>query len=287
MRNAQNAQSIESRVREGLPLDHIPVIDFHAHITGSSEYYYLPKSSPADIVAKMDRYGIAHVVSFPICTSSDVRTGSRAQYELARAYPDRFSVLPMLHARFPQDWIGILEEAHQAGCHGIKLISHYQGVEERGIDWSPALEFARDKRWVVLNHAWSGEDRLERWAKEFPEVIFIEGHANLQYKKILETYPNVYQSTCACFVQCFCPTAQEMIDKLPVDKILYGSDALDLEFGTAQEHPPRAPGVGGNQNKNPRRQCPEDHETVRLAYTWEVTRLGVEILVLDYLCVTI
>lgn len=223
---------IEYCVRNGLPLDHIPVIDFHTHVAGSSEYYYLPKSGAKQVIANMDRYGIDEIITFPICTTSDVNTGNRVQYDLAETYPDRFIALAMLHGKFPDDWMTILEEGHRRGCRGIKLISQYQQVNEANIDWSPVFDYARDKNWVVLHHDWGGVERLSRWAKAYPELVFIVGHATLEYKDEIEKYPNVYQNTCACFVSCCYASAQKMIDNLPADKILYGSDALDLEFGT-------------------------------------------------------
>ncbi|MCP4620727.1 MAG: hypothetical protein GY844_30340, partial [Bradyrhizobium sp.] len=54
------------RVRAGLPLDHIPVIDFHTHLGHSSEHYYIPRSRPEQVVTAMDRYGIDRIIAFPI-----------------------------------------------------------------------------------------------------------------------------------------------------------------------------------------------------------------------------
>ena len=48
------AGQIEHCVQNGIPLDHIPVIDFHTHVAGSSEFYYIPKSKPQQIMEKMD-----------------------------------------------------------------------------------------------------------------------------------------------------------------------------------------------------------------------------------------
>jgi predicted TIM-barrel fold metal-dependent hydrolase len=231
MNNLKSKSEIEKRIRAGLPLDHIPVIDFHCHLGASAEYYYIPRSRPAEVAAYMDRYGIDHIVTFPINTSSDVATGNRLQYAAAKEFPGRFSTLTMLHAAFPQDWLPLLKEGEKQGCRGIKLISQYQGVPEESIDWSPAFDFARDKNWVVLHHFWGPSERLARWAKAYPKLIFIEGHASIDYKKVIEKYDNVYQCTCACFVNWMC-SLMVMVDNLPTEKILYGSDALDLDFGT-------------------------------------------------------
>jgi len=223
---------ILERVRAGRPLDHIPVIDFHTHIGTFSEYYHMPRSDPPDVVSCMDRFGIDHIVTFPINVTTDPVPGNRLQYAASQARPKRISALTMLHAAFPQDWIPLLEEGHRHGCRGVKLISQYQGVDENAVDWSPVFEFARDKGWAALHHGW-GAERLARWAGDFPEVVFIIGHASVAYKQVVEQFDNVYQCTCAAFACHAFASTQTMIDQLPAEKILYGSDALDLDFGTA------------------------------------------------------
>jgi predicted TIM-barrel fold metal-dependent hydrolase len=223
---------IAKRFTLGLPLDHIPIVDFHSHLGSSSEYYYIPRSSPASVVNCMDRFGIDHLVTFSLNSTSDQNVGNRFQYQAAESYPQRFSTLTALHAQFPQDWLACLEEGARRGSRGIKLISQYQHVREEDIDWTPAFEFAKDRKWVILHHWWSSAERLERFARDYPGMTFIIGHADISFKKIIEKYDNVFQCTCACFVPPFFATMKQMVDALPAEKILYGSDALDLDFAT-------------------------------------------------------
>ncbi len=225
---------ILKRAMSGQPLDHIPVIDFHGHLGSSSASYHIPRNNPPDVVKYMDRYGVDHMVVFSINVNSDTLASSRYHYEAAKEFPVRFSPLTMLHGKFKDDWVHDLEDGYGKGSKGIKLISQYQNIEEDSIDWAPAFEYAKNKKWVALHHDWGKAERLDRWAKEFPEITFIAGHSSLLYRKLLEKYDNVYQCTCACLVPayaCF-PSAQELIDNLPPEKILYGSDALDLDLGT-------------------------------------------------------
>jgi len=224
-------------IRAGEPLTHLPVIDFHTHLGASSRYYTVPYSSPAEVLAYMDRYGVDHLLAFALSTTTDPGVKNRSVYQAHREHPGKFSVLTTLHARFPQDWIALLEEGEHCGSRGIKLLSDYQGVDEMTIDWSPAFDFARDKNWVVLHHDWRTTDRLAFWAQNFPQVTFVVGHPTLDMSenKILKNFDNVYQSTCAAFVT---PgfsllSIEQMVDSLPLEKILHGSDALDLDFGTA------------------------------------------------------
>jgi len=222
---------IEQCVRNGKPISHTPVIDFHCHFGASNDYYYIPRNSVPQVVKYLDRYGVDHIVTFAINVSSDPATGNQLQYQAAADYPERISALTYLHAKFPNDWVPLLKEGVKNGSRGIKLISQYQNVNECDIDWSPAFDFARDKNWVVLHHFWDSPERLERWAKAYPSITFIEGHSATFYKKVIEKYDNVYQCTCACFVNWF-HSFMDVYKALPVEKILYGSDSLDLDLGT-------------------------------------------------------
>lgn len=223
---------IARRVMAGQPLDHIPVIDMHGHLGSSSEYYYVPRSTNEEVIQYFDRYGVDHLVAFPFTLSTDVATGNRDVLARAEAHPDRFSALVALHAAFPVDWEAMLGEGLRRGARGIKLISGYQGVSEMSVDWTPALEFARDKSWMVLNHSWGTTERLIDYAHAFPEIVFIIGHAFNWLAEAARVCENVYQCTCAHFVNPHA-TVEIMCRELPAEKIVFGSDTLDLDLGTA------------------------------------------------------
>ena len=165
-------------IRNGQPLGHIPVIDFHSHLGSSSDFYYIPASDPDSVVAYMDRFGVDHMVTFTIGITSDMGVGNELQYAAMQAYPDRFTSLVTLHAAFPDDWRALLERGAAAGARGIKLISQYQGVHEPDIDWSGPFDFARERHWVVLHHSWHSPERLGMWAGRYGELAFICGHAH-------------------------------------------------------------------------------------------------------------
>ena len=224
---------IADRFKSGLPLDHIPVIDFHTHMGRSSEYYYIPFNSTREVTLYLDRFGVDHIVTFSINVTTDVAPKNNAVYQMHQEIPNRLSPLTAIHAGFPQDWDSILADGHKGGSRGIKILHQYQGVEEIEVDFAPAFEYARDKNWVALAHDWGTPERLEHWAKNFPGVYFIIGHAATKYKRLVETYDNVYQCTCASFVEGYFSPIIAMVDCMPVEKILHGSDALDLDIATS------------------------------------------------------
>lgn len=223
------------RVRAGIPLDHIPVVDSHSHLDVSNRWYICPRSTTEEVLAYMGRFGVDHWLVFSFAVGSDCVAGNQSVYDSTAAHRDRFSPLVMLHAQFPEDWVPLIDAGKANGAQGIKLISDYQGARELSIDWSPALEQARGQGWAVLNHNWHDPERLRSYADAFPDVAFIIGHfssGSANYKKVLEECPNVYQSTCAHFACAREFTTEDMVREFPLDKILYGSDALDLDLGT-------------------------------------------------------
>lgn len=234
---ADTGPTILSCLRQGKALEHIPVIDFHTHLGASSRFYYVPFSDVENVVAYMDRFGIDHAVSFALSTTTDPETKNLYVYEACHKFPGRFSSLTTLHALFPQDWEDLLQQGIKNGSRGIKLLCDYQGVDELKVDLSPAFDPVRDRGWIVLHHDWRSSEHLESYARNFPDLTFIIGHPTLDVSesRILERCENVYQCTCAAFVY---PgfanmSIEQMYAQLPLEKILHGSDALDLDFGTA------------------------------------------------------
>ena len=49
---------IAARFLAGKPLDGITVIDFHTHIGSSGDHYFVPRSSPSEMVSYLDRFGV-------------------------------------------------------------------------------------------------------------------------------------------------------------------------------------------------------------------------------------
>jgi predicted TIM-barrel fold metal-dependent hydrolase len=224
---------IEQRFKAGLPIEHIPVIDFHTHMGRSSEYYYIPMNSADYVLPYLDSFGIDHIVTFSINVTTDVAPKNNSVAKMCMQNPDRLSSLTAIHAGFEQDWVEILEAGYKANTRGIKILHQYQGVEGEEVDFSAAFDYASGKNWIALAHDWGTADRLEHWAKNFPEVYFMIGHAATMYKKVVEKYDNVYQCTCASFVEGYFSPIKDMVDCMPIEKIIHGSDALDLDVATS------------------------------------------------------
>ncbi|MCF7854017.1 MAG: amidohydrolase [Candidatus Pacebacteria bacterium] len=217
-------------IRQGVPLNHVPIIDCHAHLGISSDFYYIPYNTPRQMVAHMERVGVDHLVTFTIAVGTDPAPGNRYQYQAAKLFPRKFTALTLLRGDRPDDWPTLIDEGIENGARGLKLICHYQGVRESDVDWTPAFERIRNRKAVVLNHSWETPERLRNWAERFPDITFIIGHAYSGHGEIVAQLRNVYMSTCASFVTPAFASVTELWQSMPVEKILFGTDCQDLDL---------------------------------------------------------
>ena len=202
------------------------IIDFHSHIGGLSKWYHLPDSSTDEMVREMDRIGIDLAVTFSFASiTSDYAFGNDRTAAEIKKYPDRFIgfavVNPHYHTEIKQE----LDRCKELGLRGIKLISDYQKYPPEGPNLFPAFEYAHENSLMMLNHNWGSPSYLDKLASTFTNACFIIGHASLAYADVIANHDNVFQCTCAALNF---GDMEKMVDAIPADKIVYGSDFTDL-----------------------------------------------------------
>lgn len=212
---------------EGRKLDVEFVLDAHTHIGGTSKWYHLPDASTEGMVVEMDRIGVDQAITFSFAgATSDFVYGNDTVAAEVRKYPERFvgfaTVNPHYHADMKQE----LERCKANGLRGIKLIADYQRYPREGPGLFPAYEFAHEHSWIMLNHNWGTPDFLDRLAETFSDACFIIGHYfGPMYADVVSRRENVFQCTCAALNFA---DVETMVDTMPVEKIVFGSDFTDL-----------------------------------------------------------
>jgi predicted TIM-barrel fold metal-dependent hydrolase len=216
------------RARQGiLPLGE-GIIDTHTHFEPGFTYYHIPYSTDEAVVREMDRYGVALAFTFSFTgVGSDFTVGNDAIIRLVRKHPTRFVGFTTLNANYPQHWVGELDRCWAAGLRGIKLIPHYQGRTTSNTDIVPILRWADEHTCPILNHSWDDPARLQQWASDFPRAGFIIGHATTDFAEAVNRFPNVFQDTCAVLHK---GQFETMCQALDGDKMIYGSDFMDLDM---------------------------------------------------------
>lgn len=208
------------------------VIDAHTHTGGRSSIYHLPDASTDEVVSEMDRLGVDQAITFSFAgITSDYAHGNDVCAQAVRAYPDRFVGLAVVNPHYHTDIRDELDRCRELGLRGIKLISDYQRYPVEGPGLFPAYEYAHEHGWMILNHNWGSPAFLDKLATTFSNACFILGHyfgssggAPL-YAEIIAKHDNVFQCTCAALNFA---DAETMVDTVPVEKIIFGSDMPDL-----------------------------------------------------------
>lgn len=212
--------------RLGLPLTGEVVIDAHAHL-GVIKDYHVPWPEAADLVAYMDRYGIAQACIFAFAgVGSDFVYGNDLVAAAVQAFPQRFIGYTTLNANYPEELVPELERAQGRGLRGIKLITAYQGHPEETGRFFPVYEWAEARRKIILSHQWGPADFLNEIAGRYPHVCFVIGHLNFAYAPVVRARDNVYTTTT------FVPwpgAIAAAVRAFGAEKILFGSDFPDLD----------------------------------------------------------
>jgi predicted TIM-barrel fold metal-dependent hydrolase len=209
----------------GEPLRDELVIDAHTHL-GVFSYYHIPDGDTDSVVREMDRLGIDRACAFAFAgVNSDFVYGNDVTADAVRAYPDRFIGFAVVNPHYPEEIVQELERCRSLGFRGIKLIAAYQGYPEEGPNFFPAYRFAHENGMMVLSHGWGKPEFLDGLAREYPNVTFIIGHWALDYAEVVKRRPNVYQCTCAALSF---GDVERLVEAMPVEKIVYGSDFTDL-----------------------------------------------------------
>lgn len=201
------------------------IIDCHAHL-GQAAIYHLADSTPAQVASEMTRLGVRCSIVFGF--SGVIGDWTRDNDHVAAAmqrHPDRFLGLILVNCNHRGEMLRELERCQDRGFIGVKLIPQYQGYPEEGPNVEAAVAWAAQRGMIVLNHGWGSPDHLRRLAETYPQVTFIIGHYALEYARVVNSYPNVYQCTCE-------PLGYRSMEVLTAavrpDKILFGSDITDL-----------------------------------------------------------
>lgn len=203
------------------------LLDCHAHI-GRHCDYVIPRNEPEKLADEMKRLNIrgGFVFQFTGVISGEVAYGNDVVADACRRVPGRFIGLAMVNPCFERDVLPELERCRDLGFVGVKLITSYQGYPDDGPLLDDVCAFAHEHQIPILNHWWGA--RLEEWLQKYPKAQFITGHWDPARGPLTKKYENLWVCTCL-------PIAHESFEtgmrELRPDRVLWGSDMSDLQFG--------------------------------------------------------
>ena len=227
MTTSSAAGTIAQKARNGLPIDHLFVMDSHAHI-GSISQFHMPRANIETIIEEMDRMGIDKVCISGNASAmgADFVAGNNATADAMRRFPDRVVGYVGMNPNLPG---GMKEEVERCAAMGFSAIKVHSILREDYTDaaWRPAFEEAEARNWPVLAHTWGKRDceRFEKIAADFPSVTFILAHAGIGDVNAYITVgqnDNIFLDT--CFSGCPMRLVERLVAGVGAEKVLWGSD---------------------------------------------------------------
>lgn len=185
-----------------------PVINTHAHF-GPFAAIYFPRHEPEAVIATMDRCGIRWLIAAHHAALVDTDRGNKQYAEIMARYPDRLRGYWAINPTYPQRVVDEVASYDQyPGFVGLKFLSDYYSYPITGDHYRPALEFANERKLPILLHTWGGSafdgpDIVEQAAQQYPQAIFLMGHAGYgdweNASRVARDYPNVYLELTAAY----------------------------------------------------------------------------------------
>jgi len=224
--------TIFETARSGKTFSDVQIIDVHSHF-GSLIQTYIPFNNERDIVKNMDAIGVDKIC---FCTQPYGAYGDQSIWneKLAKAvvnYPEQIYGYVTLNGNRKDEAFEEYQKGVQNGLTlGIKMHTLRQEYSVTDEFLYPVYEDMNVRKAWYLHHDFGTEKELEQLLLDFPDVIFIQGHPSLKYKRLLNKYSNLYMCTCAGLQY---HQMKALVDLFGADKLLYGSDSVifDHTFG--------------------------------------------------------
>ena len=217
------------------------IVDAHAHL-GLPGVFFTPRSGPNHLLQLMDLLSIRFTVLG--CDHTTLHEGAGTGLPALRRVHDesqgRIFYLGVFHpAHGPECLAALKESVAWPGFAGVKLHPSFHGTRADDPVYEEAWRFAAEHDLPILAHSWSVSaynpvqrystpERFEAYARQFPQVRLVLGHAGGRGSgrheaiRMANEYPNVYLDL-AGDVFCY-RLVETLAEAVPPEKILFGSD---------------------------------------------------------------
>ena len=218
----------------------VPVIDAHTHTLPTyKQGYYQSLTKNSEIIELMDHLGIDCMVTAPHSLFSQTMDyTNRMAAMAAEEYPGRIycyiSICPHEGISAVKDIIKRYSE--NSNFIGFKLLAGYHG-SLLSDGYCYAMDFANEVKCPVISHTWAGNpgmDEIEAAAMSRPCMKLIMAHQGGGYREYTEkisplvnNYKNLYIDICGSLYNYL--SIEEMVDMTGEEKIIYGSDMINLD----------------------------------------------------------
>ena len=223
------------RIHEGLPIDDVEIIDFHAHL-GPYFNMHIPVNDPNGMVRLMDRCGINKtIISTNSAFSSDPVYGNNLMLEAINAYRGRLYGACVVNGNYPDLSLEELNRCFEADRNVVLIKIHpfLSMCKMTDPRMKQIYEYASAHKLFILAHTWLDNDPFgsldlfEKVAAEYPDIRWLMGHSGGPFAghravAIAQSLPNVFLDLTISF----CPARQIefFIEQIGSERIFFGTD---------------------------------------------------------------
>jgi predicted TIM-barrel fold metal-dependent hydrolase len=213
------------------------IIDMHGHY-GSWEQTLTTVKTPDAIVKAMDRAQVdAFIGSSFMAIHGEMRMGNAETAAIVKAHPDRLYGYCAINPHYPDEIEAELRHCFEdaVGFVGFKLHCGLHDVDLLHPAYESALAYADAHALPVLVHGGGDGGTWREAAESYPNAPFILAHgcawdgvSAFPYDFVGEV-PNVYIDVAGSAAHR--GALRALVDRVGVDKVLYGSDFPMFDFG--------------------------------------------------------
>lgn len=200
------------------------IVDCHTHYPGKNA------TGAANLIASMDRYGIDHAIVFTFDGFFDEsRRHNDELAEFVASHPTRLTAFATVHPRRDDAADELRRAVAELGMKGLKLHPWLQGFSPLEPFMDPIASACAELGVPIIFHdgtpAYSTPLQFGLLAERHPTLTIILGHSGLRdlWPEALAAgrrLPNIW--LCLCGPPTY--ALQQLVDAVPNDRILFGSD---------------------------------------------------------------
>ena len=234
---------IVASVRAGRPLSDEFIIDCHGHLAHPGAMgaigLAMPGQDADSAIISMDRLGV-DILAFSMWSGlveGDAEANDLALEAVAR-YPDRLMAYGCYNTRYPEIYQAELERVFYTDrVIGIKPYGLYSRVRIDDPVRHASYQWASDNHKPILGcGSFSAESQqltpqmAMRLAERYPGAAWIISHATSSYQMVeavieaCSALSNIYAEV--CYSSILYAGAEMLYESIPLEQILYGSDAM-------------------------------------------------------------
>jgi len=230
---------ILSRVKEGLPLEHITVIDSHAHMSHNDArgvgYMPMPRSDAKHMIRRNRRLGIDKVaISSWMGIFADCEEGNVILKDAMDQFPDDIIGYATLDPNYLtaeefDRWMGVAHE--EWGFKGMKPYNPRVRIPYNSPRYDQWYTYGNEHRLFCLLHSSGGNfiNEVADISKRYPEISFLLAHSAGDYPTARERLPLVKERDNVYLEITLTPVTyriiEYMVKHVGAEKVLFGTDA--------------------------------------------------------------